>query len=78
MKHDFMAVFVWFYEFSVFEVVFVRQGELCEIWRAKYHTSYHTISDNRHKRTSFRKIVFWWSKNLRLPDAGSRFYLTVV
>jgi hypothetical protein len=78
MKHDFMAVFVWFYAFSPFGVIFVRQGELPEMWRAKYHTTYHTISDNRHKRTSFRKIVFWWSKNLRLPDAGSRFYLTVV
>ena len=44
----------------------MRQGELPEMWRTKYHTSYHTISDKRRKRTSFRNFGVLWSMNLQI------------
>jgi hypothetical protein len=53
MKHDFMAVFVVFYAFSPFGVIFVRQGELPEMWRTKTniihkHISKHIGASERH------------------------------
>ena len=49
-----MAVFVWFYAFSPFGVIFVRQGELPEMWRAKTNTSTNTFPNTRRERMSFR------------------------
>jgi hypothetical protein len=61
-----MAVFIVFYEFFSLWLFFLKHGEPSELWRTKYHTSYHTISNPRRKRTSFPDFEVLRSANLQI------------